>query len=432
MQLLRRIDSVFEYHANSAIITYGKLFQETNIKRIERKGMAEPITIGMARMHVEFGERRDFLPSFVARLIRRGAKIILEHGYGSGMGFTQEDYFAASPEVQFATHEEIFNQDYVMVLRCPFETELHLLKKGGTLISMLHYPTRPQRVELLRSLGVEGISLDSIKDDNGRRLVENLKSVAWNGLEVGFQVLRFTYPTPGMEGENRRPIQATILGVGAVGVHAVQAASRYGDLQLWSLLAKRGIPGVQVTAVDYDVVSRENVMREILTRTDILVDATQRPDSSKYVIPNEWIGLMPEHAVLVDLSVDPYNFEIDPPEVKGIEGIPQGNLDQYVFKPDDPAYEKIPDMVSTKNRRHVVSCYSWPGIHPKECMELYGNQLRPIIRMLIERGGVQNIRPKGFYFERAIARAKLSNWSGSEKSEFVKTSEKRFEKRNEE
>lgn len=394
--------------------------------------MTERITIGMARMHVEFGERRDFLPSFVARLIRRGANLILEHGYGSGMGYTQEDYLTAGPDVQFTSHTEIFEQDYVMVLRCPTENELKQLKPGATLISMLHYPTRPQRVELLRSLGVEAISLDSLKDDNGRRLVENLKSVAWNGLEVGFQVLRRTYPAPGMEGRDRQPIQATVLGVGAVGVHAVQAASRYGDLQLWNLLARRGIPGVQVTAVDYDVVRSENTMREILSRTDILVDATQRPDTSQYVIPNEWIGWMPKHAVLVDLSVDPYNFDTQPPEVKGVEGIPQGNLDQYVFKPDDPAYEKIPARVSRENRRHVVSCYSWPGIHPKECMELYGNQLRPIMRMLIERGGVQDIRPKGFYFERAIARAMLSNWSGVEKSEFIKINEKRIEKRNEE
>lgn len=394
--------------------------------------MAESITIGMARMHAEFGERRDFLPSFVARLMRYGANIVLEHGYGSGMGLTEEDYRNVGPRVQFAAYQEIYQQDYILVLRCPIESELKQLKHGSKLISMLHYPTRPQRVELLRSLGVEGISLDSLKDDNGRRLVENLRSVAWNGLEVGFQVLRRLYPAPGMEGMNRAPIQATILGVGAVGMHAVQAASRYGDMQLWQFMAKRGIPGVQVTAVDYDVVNQKETMREILARTDILVDATQRPDSSKFVIPNEWIAWMPNHAVLVDLSVDPYNFEIDPPEVKGIEGIPQGNLDQYVFAPNDPAYERIPASVSTRNRRHVVSCYSWPGLHPKECMEAYGNQLRTILRMLIEKGGIQHINPRGVYFERVIARAMLSRWTGSEKSEFIKTSEQRTEKRNEE
>ncbi|MGZ9224698.1 MAG: hypothetical protein ACXW4M_03995 [Anaerolineales bacterium] len=191
--------------------------------------MAEAITIGMARMHAEFGERRDFLPSFVARLIRYGANIVLEHGYGSGMGFTEEDYRNAAPKVQFAAYREIYKQEYVLVLRCPTESELKQLRHGSKLISMLHYPTRPQRVELLRSLGVEGISLDSLKDDNGRRLVENLKSVAWNGLEVGFQVLRRLYPAPGMEGMDRPPVQATVLGVGAVGMHAVQAASRYGD-----------------------------------------------------------------------------------------------------------------------------------------------------------------------------------------------------------
>lgn len=383
-------------------------------------------------MHAEFGERRDFLPSFIARLFNQGAKVILEHGYGAGMGYTEEDYSAAAPEVQFTAHEEIYQQDYVMVLRCPTETELKQMKPGATLISMLHYPTRPQRVELLRSLEVEGISLDSLKDDNGRRLVENLKSVAWNGIEVGFQVLRRTYPAPGMEGMDRKPIQATILGVGAVGMHAVQAASRYGDIQLWQLLAKRGIPGVQVNAVDYDVVNNEEHMRELLSRTDILVDATQRPDPSKVVIPNEWIGLMPEHAVLVDLSVDPYNFETDPPEVKGIEGMPQGNLDQFVFAPNDPIYERIPVSVSTENRRHAVSCYSWPGIHPKECMELYGNQLRPIMHMLLEKGGTKSIRPKGLYFERVIARAMLSRWKGYEQSEFVKASSTKAEKRNQE
>jgi len=394
--------------------------------------MTDTITIGMARMHAEFGERRDFLPSFVARLIRRGANVILEHGYGAGMGFTEESYRKVAPNIQFAAHEEIYAQDHILVLRCPTEQELKQLKKGATLISMLHYPTRPQRVELMRSLGLEGISIDSLKDDNGKRLVENLKSVAWNGLEVGFQVLRRTYPAPGMESVNRPPIYATVLGVGAVGVNAVQAASRYGETKLWQLMAKEGIPGVQVTAVDYDVANNEKTMREILSRTDILVDATQRPDPSKVIIPNEWIGWMPEHAVLVDLSVDPYNVNVNPPEVKGIEGIPQGNLDQYVFAPNDPAFERVPAPVSKKNRRHSVSCYSWPGIHPKECMELYGNQLRPIMRMLIEKGGAQNIKPKGLYFERAIARAQLSSWKGYEQSEFVKTVVQRTEKRNEE
>jgi alanine dehydrogenase len=96
--------------------------------------------------------------------------------------------------------------------------------------------------------------------------------------------------------------------------------------------------------------------------------------------------------------------------VKGIEGIPQGNLDQYIFTPDDPAYEAIPLCVQTKERRLAISCYSWPGIYPKECMEVYGKQLDPLLHEIAKRGGVQNIDRNGSFFQRAISRAMLSNW----------------------
>jgi alanine dehydrogenase len=372
--------------------------------------MTEAITVGFARMHVEFGERRDFLPPLIADLEKRGAQVFLEYGYGSAMGYTETDYQKVAPNVQFVSHEEVYQKQIVMVLRCPSNDDLKMLQPGACLMSMLHYPTRPQRVAFLKSLKIDAVSLDSIKDETGRRLLENLYAVAWNGLEVGFQILHRTYPSPGLESNERDPINATILGVGAVGMHAVQAASRYGDPKLWQRFAKRGVPGVQVTAVDYDLTDRENTMKELLLRTDILVDATQRPDLSRIIIPNNWIGLMPKHAVLVDLSVDPYNCSVEPPEVKGIEGIPQGNLDQYVFMPDDSVYDRIPKCVSTEHRRHVVSCYSWPGIHPKECMRLYGEQLRPIMRTIIDHGGVKNINSHGRYFERAIGRALLSRW----------------------
>ncbi len=375
--------------------------------------MADQITIGLARMHYEFGEKRDFLPSFVATLIKGGAKPVLEYGYGSGIGFTEEDYLNSSRAVSFASHTEVFKQDVVLVLRCPGDNDLRLLKPGACLVSMLHYGTRPQRVALLRSLGVEAISLDSILDDVGRRLVEDLRSVAWNGLQVAFHVLLRTYPAPGMESRQRGPIHVTVMGVGAVGMHAVQAASRYGDETLWRSLAQRGVPGIQVTTVEYDLTRNEAVMHDVLSHTDILVDATQRPDVSKPVIPNAWIAWLPAHAVLVDLSVDPYDCTSDQPEVKGIEGIPQGNLDQYVFAPDDPAFERVPSCVSTENRRYSVSCYSWPGIHPKECMEHYARQLRPLMRTLIEKGGPKNVLAKGKFFERALSRGMLSRLAAS-------------------
>ena len=227
------------------------------------------------------------------------------------------------------------------------------------------------------------------------------------------RMLRKTYPGDGFESPGRPPVRITLLGAGAVGGHVVQTAVRYGDDALRRTLAASRVPGVLVTIVDYDLTGHGGIMRDLLTRTDILVDATQRPDPGQIIISNECIGLLPEHAIVLDLSVDPDDRTALPVRVKGIEGIPQGTLDQIVFAPDDPAFEAMHDSIGRRHRRHVVSCYSWPGIYPEECMEVYGRQLQPLLRTLVECGGADGISQTGMFFERALARAQLSRWKGA-------------------
>jgi alanine dehydrogenase len=369
------------------------------------------IRVGLARIHAEPGERRDFLPGFVAHLSQCCADVFLEHGYGSGMGLSESDYRAAVPQISFCTEEEIYRQDIVLVLRYPGDEKVRKMQPGCCLVSMLHYPTRPHRVEFLRGLGIEAISLDSIKDDVGRRIVENLHAVGWNGVEVAFQTLAEHYPAPGLADPQRNPIKVTVLGAGAVGMFAIQAAVRYGNEATWRQMGERGVTGVQVTAVEHDLTDHTGIMIQILKYTDILVDATQRPDPSKPVIPNEWIGMMRPYSVLLDLSVDPYECTSDGLQiVKGIEGVPQGDLDHFIFAPDDPAYETIPACVDTRNRRWAASCYSWPGLHPDECMQVYGKQIEPLFQTILEAGGVSQLGPDGSFFRRALNRALLSHW----------------------
>jgi len=120
---------------------------------------------------------------------------------------------------------------------------------------------------------------------------------------------------------------------------------------------------------------------------------------------------MPPHAVICDCVVDPYQLNTDPPTVRGIEGIPQGNLDRYLFAPDDPAWEDtVPADIPHDHRRTVVSCYSWPGVHPEDCMDLYGTQLAPLLETLTDRGGGADLRDDGPFHERALARAHVRHW----------------------
>ncbi len=353
-------------------------------------------------MHKEAGERRDFLPALIRVLADLGCEVVVETGIGSGMGFSEADY--AGEGVRVAEEDTCYRQDVIVVLRAP-EGRYDKIRRGSVLISMLHFPTRPTRVRMLRELGIEAISLDTIEDDSGKRLVEDLRAVAWNGVRAAFEALARTWGELGAT--DRSPVRVTIMGAGEIGKHAVEAATKYGDVERNEELLARGVPGIEVVTIGRNLSDNDAYLRERLSVTDVLIDATQRHDPSRPIVANACVGLLPEHAVICDLVVDPYLLDATPRTVRGIEGIPQGNLDRWEFPPDDPAWDSIPPEIPTANRRTTVSCYSWPGVDPRPCMELYGTQLAPLLEAVVSAGGMRAIGPDGSFLERALWRGSL-------------------------
>jgi len=370
--------------------------------------MNPPKSIGFPRMQNEKSEKRVFLPEFIHFLVNLGAQVYIEEGYGARSGFSFEDYKQAHPNVFLCTREEAFQKEVSLILRSPRSREMKLVKEGTTLISMLHYPTRPIRVARLKNMSIKAISLDSIANDNNIRLVENMKAVAWNGLEAAFDWLETSWPN--LIRPDKKPIQVLIIGTGMVGKHAVDAATKLGNIERNNEhIASKG-PGSIAVSIGRSIAAKPAAMKKLFRKADVLVDASQRRDSSKPVVPNDWLDWLPEHAVIVDLAVDPYTLNSNPPIVRGIEGIPQGNLDQYTFPFDDPNWDsQIPDSIPSKHRRTTVTCYSWPGVHPEACMRHYGRQLEPLLYHLFKKG-YDKLSLTGEYFERALYRGTLKAW----------------------
>lgn len=352
-------------------------------------------------MH-EPGERRDFLPDFVSKInTLKDLEIYMEKGYGRDMGFSEQDYQGENLKVKVVCHDEVYKKDLVIILRAPSEEDIREMKEGSVLISMLHYGTRPFRNNLLKKKRIMCYSMDSMVNDRNERMVVNYWGTSMSGASVAFNKLKETMTD--FYSENRRAINVSLIGLGKVGINALRA---FNQLSYKEFYDRRAL-GLIVKVISRSVTRDLDALKEILGQTDILVDASNRRDPTKIIVPNSLIADMPEHAIILDLSADPYDDKVKPMQLKGVEGIPTGSLEKYVIEPSDNLYDTIPDGVNKSNRRVVVSCNAWPGVYPRESMKVYGDQIYPFIKVLLNKGSNSLSIDSSDLYERALVRSSL-------------------------
>src|SRR5690554_1826605 len=361
-------------------------------------------SIGFPRMNKEESEKRDFVPLLFRLLqLNQDVEILMEEDYGIGMGFGINDYLLVNDKIKILPRRKVFHADMVVVLRTPDEDELRWMRPGSVLFSMLHYDTRESRNKLLQDLSLIPFSMDGIEDDWNKRMVVNYSGTSYSGVEIAFKELKKSTNEFQLPGD--RPLYAGILGFGSVGLEAAKALKHYSDSFFLNNRSKT--PGMIINLYPRSITEKPEILKEELKKMDILVDASRRRDPSQYILKNSWLENMPLHGIILDLSADPYNTDISPIQVKGIEGIPTGTLDQLVFNPEDPVYETIPEGVDTTHRRTVVSCNAWPGVDPIGCMTLYSKQLIYFLRELISKDPEKLTIHSDDPYERALVRSSL-------------------------
>ncbi len=359
-------------------------------------------SIGFPKMHKEDSEKRDFLPELFDSLKEYDVDIFLEEGYGQRLGYTAEDYIKKNNKIKFESLENVLSKEMIIVLRCPETEEINLMKEDSILISMLHYGTRETRNKVLEEKKINCFSMDSMTNDENERILVNYKGTSRAGSRIAFEELRKR--TDNFDNIKNKVINVTIIGLGAVAANSAKAFEELGDKEF---LTDETEKGIMIHMLPRTITQNNESLKRIIGKTDILVDASKRPDPSKIIVSNDMIKNLPEHAIILDLTADPYNDKIDPMQVKGIEGIPTGTLDKFIIETDDALYETIPKSISSKNRRIVVSCNAWPGIDAKDCMRIYGRQLLPFLDVLLAKGLQNlNINSKNMY-ERSLVKSSL-------------------------
>ena len=332
---------------------------------------------------------------------RYDCEFFLEEGYGERLGFTEDDYKAASDKVHFVSREEAFDKDIVMILKNPEPEDLEMLKDGCVYFSMLHYATRPKVCEVLSRKGIKALAMDHVVDDKGLRMFVDYFGTAFNACKAGVDALKETYPD--FYSEGRGPIKTLVMGVGGVGQNAIRSLEILSDREFLGK-PQYGILPIICTRT---ITGHPEIFNDILRETYLVIDATQRKNETIYILTNEQVGLLPEEAVIVDICADRYDFSVEPPLVKGIEGTLTGDAEHFVISPDDPRYDELPDAVSTINRRVTVSSNAWPGMDVERSCQVYFELMKNYMGLILDKGYENLDGDSDNLFERGLYRSTL-------------------------
>ncbi len=344
---------------------------------------------------------RDFIPDLFRFMDRYDCEFYLEKGYGERLGYSEEDYKAASDKVHFVTREEAFDKDVVMILKNPEPEDLEMLKDGCVYFSMLHYATRPKVCEVLGRKKIRALAMDHIVDDKGLRIFVDYFGTAFNACKAGVEALKDTYPD--FFSEDRGPIHALVMGVGGVGQNAIRSLEILSDQEFLGKEASGILPVICTRTIT----GHPEVFKDIIEKCYLVVDATQRKDETKYVMTNQQIGMLPEEAVIVDICADRYDFLVDPPLVKGMEGTITGNNEHYLIEKDDPGYDELPDVICTENRRVTVSSNAWPGMDVERSCQVYYELMKNYAGIILGKGYDEMTEESDNLFERGLYRSTL-------------------------
>ncbi|HYE86049.1 MAG TPA: hypothetical protein VEA16_06825, partial [Vicinamibacterales bacterium] len=187
------------------------------------------------------GERRVAVtPENVARLIKMGFAVAVEHEAGAAASFGDEDYVAAGAEVIAEPRAVWQAGDIVLKVQPPAihptlgVHEAELIRDGGTLISFLYPGKNPDIVTLLAARKATAIAVDQIPRITRAQKMDALSSMAnIAGYRAVVEAASFygRFFTGQMTAAGKVPAaKVLVIGAGVAGLAAIGAARGMGAI----------------------------------------------------------------------------------------------------------------------------------------------------------------------------------------------------------
>lgn len=189
-------------------------------------------------MSVAFGvlaENNDrriaLVPKNVAKLIGKGAQVIVEKSAGQQAGFSDEMYQEAGAEVLM--EEQLLKKaDILLCIYPPTRERLQSFSAGKILVSQFRPYFDKEVVGFLRAHDLQAFSMDMIPRSTLAQRMDVLSSMAsiagYQAVLAAARLLPRFFPMMITAAGSIKPAKVLILGAGVAGLQAIATAKRLG------------------------------------------------------------------------------------------------------------------------------------------------------------------------------------------------------------
>ncbi|ABS20862.1 alanine dehydrogenase [Bacillus cytotoxicus] len=250
-------------------------------------------------------------PAGVVHLVRNNHEVFIQKGAGLGSGFTDAEYVEAGAKM-VETAEEAWNQDMVMKVKEPIESEYKYFREGLILFTYLHLAPEPELTKALIEKKVVSIAYETVQLENrSLPLLAPMSEVAGRmAAQIGAQFLEKNKGgkgilLAGVPGVKRGKV--TIIGGGQAGTNAAKIAVGLGaDVTIIDLSAERlrqldDIFGNQVKTL----MSNPYNIAQAVKESDLVIGAVLIPGAkAPKLVTEEMIQSMEPGSVVVDIAID--------------------------------------------------------------------------------------------------------------------------------
>ncbi|MBF0122512.1 MAG: NAD(P) transhydrogenase subunit alpha [Candidatus Omnitrophica bacterium] len=308
------------------------------------------------------GESRiPMTPQGTARLVKKGATLLIEDSLGTALHYTNDDYIQAGARI-VSRDEVLKTADMILRVRKPAAEDINKIKSGAIHISFLDPFNEKDLINSLAQQGVSAVSLEMIPRTTIAQKMDALSSQAnlagYVAVVLASERITKILPMMMTPAGTISPSRVFIIGAGVAGLQAIATAKRLGARveafdtrpvvkeQVQSLGAKfieidlgetgQTKDGYAKALTPEQLAKQREGMAKVCGYSDIVITTAQIfGRKAPIIVTKDMIARMKPGSIVVDLAIETggnvegaeLNKEVI---INGVNVIGLGNLPSHV------------------------------------------------------------------------------------------------------